>query len=70
MAHRRLFLADQLLMRGLLMASETKIIVILIILALNEQKFNSIHWEKNERQDRLEHLKVVPHSACLLEQTI
>ena len=48
MAHRRLFLADQLLMRGLLMASETKIIVILIILALNEQKFNSIHWEKNE----------------------
>lgn len=67
MAHRRLFLADQLLMRGLLMASETKIIVILIILALNEQKFNSIHWETN---DRLEHLKVVPHSACLLEQII
>ena len=40
-------------------------VVILIILALNEQKISSISWEKNERQDKLAHLKDVLQSACL-----
>lgn len=44
-------------MPGLLMARGTKILVILITLALNEQGFSSIHREKTERQDRPKHLE-------------
>lgn len=68
MAQCRLFLTDSTdeIKRtlGLLMARREKNILLFLL------KFNSIHWEKNERQDRLEHLKVVVHSACLLEQVI
>lgn len=44
-------------MPGLPMARGTKILVILITLALNEQGFSLIHREKTERQDRPKHLE-------------
>ena len=74
MVHYRLWLADSTTNEskrkiGLLMARGKKKILI-FILALNEQKFNLIHWGKNELQDRLEYLKSVLHSACLPKQTI